>query len=241
MGLVGAMLWLEYRHADALPAAWRVPRRVFVVLLVAENLLFLFVPWVATSGHLGGLAGGALAAALVSAPLLHRPEAPRWLVAADALLGVAVLASLGAAGFELARGEDEILPRRGERLLSLEHPPPELLNDTAWMIAITPEPTPPALDVALRLAERAVGESGRSDANILDTLAEVLFRIGRPAQAVETIDEAIALEPGEAYFREQRRRFTGEREFDDRPDPPGLPFGLPPGDPFESLPPGVPI
>jgi membrane associated rhomboid family serine protease len=241
MGLVGAMLWLEYRHADALPAAWRVPRRVFVVLLVAENLLFLFVPWVATSGHLGGLAGGALAAALVSAPLLRQPEAPRWLVAADVLLGVAVVASVSAAGLELARGEAEILPRRGERLLSLEHAPPELLNDTAWMIAISPEPTPPALDVALRLAERAVDESGRTDANILDTLAEVLFRLGQPAEAVDTIDEAIALEPGQVYFREQRRRFTGERDFEDRPPPPGLPFGLPPGDPFEGAPPGIPI
>jgi rhomboid protease GluP len=241
MGLVGAMLWLEYRHADALPAAWRVPRRVFVGLLVAENLLFLFVPWVATSGHLGGLAGGALAAALVSAPLLREREAPRWLVAANVLLGVAVVASVSAAAFELARGETEILPRRGERLLALDHAPAELLNDTAWMIAISPEPTPPALDVALRLAERAVGESGRSNANILDTLAEVLFRLGRPEEAVEAIDEAIGLEPGEAYFREQRRRFTGERDFDDRPEPPGFPFGLPPGDPFESVPPGVPI
>jgi tetratricopeptide (TPR) repeat protein len=241
MGLVGAMLWLEYRHADALPAAWRVPRRVFVGLLVAENLLFLFVPWVATSGHLGGLAGGALAAALVSAPLLREPEAPRWLVAANVLLGVAVVASVSAAAFEFARGETEILPRRGERLLALDHAPAELLNDTAWMIAISPEPTPPALDVALRLAERAVGESGRSNANILDTLAEVLFRLGRPEEAVEAIDEAIGLEPGEAYFREQRRRFTGERDFDDRPEPPGFPFGLPPGDPFESVPPGVPI
>jgi len=240
MGLVGAMLWLEYRHADALPAAWRVPRRIFVGLLVAENLLFLFVPWVATSGHLGGLAGGALAAALVSAPLLRRPVAPRWLVAANALLGVAVVASVSAAAFELAGGETGILPRRGERLLGLDHAPVELLNDTAWMIALSPSPTPPALDVALRLAERAAGESGRSNANILDTLAEVLFRLGKPAEAVETIDEAIRLEPGESYFREQRRRFTGERDYDDRPAPPGLPL-RPPAAPFESEPPGVPI
>jgi rhomboid protease GluP len=241
MGLVGATLWLEFRHADALPAAWRVPRRLFVGLLVAENLLFLFVPWVATSGHLGGLAGGALAAALVSAPLLRGAATPAWLVAADALLGAAVLASVSAATFELARGEAEILPRRGERLLSLEGAPAELLNDTAWMIAISDEPTPPALDVALRLAERAVGESEGRDANILDTLAEVLFRRGEPEAALATIDQAIALEPDEAYFREQRRRFTGERGFDDRPPPPGFPFGFPPGNPLDGLPPGIPI
>jgi tetratricopeptide (TPR) repeat protein len=208
---------------------------------VAENLLFLLVPWVATSGHLGGLAGGALAAALVSAPLLRGAGPPGWLVAADALLGAAVLASVSAATLELARGEAEILPRRGERLLSLERAPAALLNDTAWMIAISPEPTPPALDVALRLAERAVGESGGRDANILDTLAEVLFRRGQPEAALATIDRAIALEPDEAYFREQRRRFTGERDFDDRPPPPGFPFALPPADPLDGLPPGIPI
>jgi rhomboid protease GluP len=241
MGLVGALLWLEFRHAEELPAAWRVPRRLFVGLLVAENLLFFFVPWVATSGHLGGLAGGALAAALVSAPLLRRGSAPAWLVGANALLGVAVVASVAAAGFELSRGRDELLPRRGERLLRLDQAPAGLLNDTAWMIAISPSPAPPALDVALRLAERAVGESARNDANLLDTLAEVLFQLGQQSEALATIDEAIRLEPAESYFREQRRRFTGERAFDDRPEPPGLPFGVPPGHPLESEGPGVPI
>jgi membrane associated rhomboid family serine protease len=238
MGLVGALLWLEFRHAEELPAAWRVPRRLFVGLLVAENLLFFFVPWVATSGHLGGLAGGALAAALVSAPLLRRRSAPPWLVGANVLLGLAVVASVSAAGFELARGRDEILPRRGERLLRLDPVPAGLLNDTAWMIAISPSPPLPALDVALRLAERAVGESGRSDANLLDTLAEVLFLLGQQTEALATIDEAIRLEPMETYFREQRRRFTGERAFDDRPEPPGLPFGPLP---FEGGDPGIPI
>jgi tetratricopeptide (TPR) repeat protein len=154
-------------------------------------------------------------------------------VAANALLGLAVAASVSAAAFELAAGEAEILPRRGERLLRLDHAPAGLLNDTAWMIAISSSPAPPALEVALRLAERAVGESEGRDANILDTLAEVLFLLGKPAEALATIDEAIRLEPAESYFREQRRRFTGERDFDDRPDPPD--------DAFEPTDPGIPI
>ncbi len=241
MGLVGAMLWLEFRHAHELPAAWRVPRRLFVGLLVFENLCFLFVPWVATSGHLGGLAGGALAAALVSAPLLSRRVAPGWLVAANAVLGLAVVVSVSTAAFELAGGEGEVLPRRGERLLRLDHAPADLLNDTAWMIAISRSPTPPALEVALRLAERAVGESERGNANILDTLAEVLFLVGKRDLAVQTIDEAIHLEPMEPYFREQRRRFTGERDFDDRPVPPGFPFEPAPHERFEPEEPGIPI
>ena len=43
------------------------------------------------------------------------------------------------------------------------------------------------------------------------------------ARAVAVIDEAIAIWPAEPYFREQRRRFLGERSADDRPDPPPPP------------------
>jgi hypothetical protein len=77
--------------------------------------------------------------------------------------------------------------------------------------------------VALQLADRAVEETGRGDPNILDTLAEAYFVAGRREAAIATIDEAISLAPGVGYFREQRRRFTGERASEDRPDPPADP------------------
>jgi hypothetical protein len=70
------------------------------------------------------------------------------------------------------------------------------------------------------LAQRAVEATQRRDATILDTLAEVQFQLGHPESAIEIIDEAIAREPDEVYYREQRRRFLGERARDDRPDPP---------------------
>jgi hypothetical protein len=92
------------------------------------------------------------------------------------------------------------------------------------MIAISDEPGEALLDVALRLAERAVTETGRADPNLLDTLAEVLFVSGNATGAVSTIDEAIVLAPGEDYFREQRRRFSGDREAGDRPEPPDVPI-----------------
>jgi hypothetical protein len=38
------------------------------------------------------------------------------------------------------------------------------------------------------------------------------------AAAISAIDEAIALEPDEAYYHEQRRRFAGERARGDRPE-----------------------
>ena len=95
-----------------------------------------------------------------------------------------------------------------------------VLNDAAWVIATAtdPEPTEFVLLAALALAERAVLETGRSEPTILDTLAEVQFQLGNADAAISIIDEAILLDPDESYFQEQRRRFAGERERDDRPN-----------------------
>jgi membrane associated rhomboid family serine protease len=220
-GLVGAVLWLEFRQPDRLPASWRLPRRIFVTLLVIDASITSLVPWIATGGHLGGFAGGALAAGLVAGPVLRGLPQPAWLTLGNVLLALVYLASVGAVGFELA-ASDGIMARRGTRLLELGSAPPELLNDTAWWIATEPEPSDAALTTALELAERAVNATERGDPNILDTLAEVLFLLGRKAESIAAIDEAIDLEPRERYFREQRRRFTGDRPFDDRPVPPGF-------------------
>ncbi len=58
---------------------------------------------------------------------------------------------------------------------------------------------------------------------MLDTLAEIEFQLGHPERAVEIIQEAIAQAEDEryaAYYREQLRRFRGERAAEDRPDAP---------------------
>jgi hypothetical protein len=67
------------------------------------------------------------------------------------------------------------------------------------------------------MAERAADETGWSEAAILDTLAEIHFLMGRADLALELADAAVALAPGEPYYREQRRRFAGERGRGDRP------------------------
>ncbi len=85
-------------------------------------------------------------------------------------------------------------------------------------------PSDLALHAAEALAERAVEGSGRADPDFLDTLAEVLFAAGDIAGALATIDEAILISAGDRYFWEQRRRFSGERAADDRPEPPTLPW-----------------
>jgi membrane associated rhomboid family serine protease len=223
MGLVGALVYVELRHPGDVPAPWRLPRHLLLFLLALETVLMWPVAWVATSAHLGGFLGGVLAAGPTTGPGLKGGSAPPWLRAANAGLGLLVLLAFSSAAVEWTRSEADPA-RRAARLAVWPDASPLLLNNAAWLIATAEAPNEHELEVALGLAQRAVEATGRMDANVLDTLAEVQFRAGRQGDALRTIEEAIALAPAEDYFREQRRRFTGARPFEDRPDPPGLPL-----------------
>lgn len=246
-GLVGALLWTEFRRPEALPALWRIPRAVLVGAVVGESALLLFVPGIAHAAHAGGLLAGGAAAALTAPPRDGRPPPRRrWLLAADGLAGALVLAAgLAAAWPALAPGSG-ITQARLERLRELRGMP-VFLNDVAWTIATAASEDEELLALAEDLARRAVRETERENPQLLDTLAEVHFARGDRARAVEVIEEAIRLAPDERYFREQRRRFTGERPADDRPAPPSGPIRprerapdpAPPPEPGDG--PGIPV
>ncbi len=231
-GFVGALLWLELRLPERLPAQWRIPR-LFIGVLVADALLEFFapalLPEVAVAAHAGGFAAGVFATALVAGPNLRREAlSPAALVAVALVLAVTGASFASAARLLLGGRAWE---SHAERLLNLDAAPVVLLNEAAWLIATDQTPTRKALDDARELAQRAVTATGRQDPNLLDTLAEVQFQCGDGPAAIETIDEAIALAPGEPYFTEQRRRFNGERDRNDRPEPPlGPLFGPEPED-----------
>jgi uncharacterized Ntn-hydrolase superfamily protein len=78
----------------------------------------------------------------------------------------------------------------------------EYLNNLAWFCATQDL----FLPVALEAAKRAVALQPDAP-HILDTLAEVYFRMGQPARALETIDTAIRLDPESPYYKEQKQRF----------------------------------
>jgi hypothetical protein len=225
-GLVGAAVWLEFAWAERLPAWWRYPRRSLLVLLVLNGVIGFLVPLISGSAHLGGFLGGLAVSALIARPTAPFGVTPRWVGAAGALVALVTGVAVSAAAWELSR-PGEYIAHQASRLASMQHVTANELNDMAWLIAIAPDSSEELLNAALELAERAVLETERKDPNVLDTLAEVQFALGRPIQAIDTIDEAIAWAPDEPYFREQRRRFTGEREPDDRPDAP-LPSWLRP-------------
>jgi membrane associated rhomboid family serine protease len=214
-GLLAAVCWLELRSADRLPAGWRIPRRA-LFWMVGVSALLSFLPFIATAAHAGGFfAGLAATAVLGRRPLDARPSG-RW-VRAAALASLAVCAlAVGAAARELLRAGD-YKARYVERLWNHPGADPEALNFVAWEIAVDPGSSHEMLDAALDLAERAVHDTARQQAHILDTLAEVHFQLGHRDEALAAIDEAIVREPGNDYYQEQRRRFLGERPPDDRP------------------------
>ncbi len=81
------------------------------------------------------------------------------------------------------------------------------LNALAWYCATADV----YLDECLVAAERAV-KLEPEDSNILDTLAEVHFRMGNIDEALKVIERALALSPDDAYLNEQRSRFLAGEE-----------------------------
>lgn len=218
-GLAGSLLCIELNGSRRLPVWWRIPRRVFIGALIAQAVVDYFAPFIAGAAHIGGfLAGYVITRAFVEDSLLRRPAGRG--VRALALLAVAtVLVSLIAIR-PLLRRDTLALERHGLRVLQSVHGDAQNDNAVAWVMVTESEPSAIGVQVAAALAERAVSETGRRDPFLLDTLAEVLFVAGDIPGAVIVIDEAIELTGGDRYYLEQRRRFVGERDRDDRPEPP---------------------
>ncbi len=219
-GLVGALLWLELGCAKQLPASWRVPRGLLLAAVGGDLLLSAVVPAVAGVAHTGGLLGGALVCAVLAPPALAGRPVGFGVRAVDLAL-LLVLGMASSSVVTLALREGSPLAPHARLLAEQDEVPALVLNNFAWLIATDPGAAPDDLAVAVRLAERAVEGTEHRDPNVLDTLAEAQFAAGSAAAALRTIEEAIALAPGERYFVEQRRRFTGERDPEDRPEPPG--------------------
>jgi membrane associated rhomboid family serine protease len=241
MGLAGAALCLELHYPERLPVWWRLPRTLFLWVLIVEGVLGFVVPVVAGAAHLGGFVGGYLATLpMARAALVGQPAEPwvrrmAWAVGLVGLLAVAAAAPL-------VLRSPGALERYGADLLDMPDAETWTCNDLAWRMATESDASFEQLEVALALAERAVAQSDHANPDLLDTLAEVLFLRGDLVGALEAIDTAIYLTRGEPYFVEQRRRFTGERAPDDRPAPPLMPWpyrGLDDGDPAEE--PGITI
>ena len=80
---------------------------------------------------------------------------------------------------------------------------PSLLNSFAWRMTQLEK----KLDVALEKIDLAL-EYGE-DIKILDTKAEVLWKLKRIDEAVRVIEKCILLDPKKKYYRDQKNKFLG--------------------------------
>lgn len=237
----GAILAIELNYPASLPSYWRLPRRLFIAAVMLQFFVIdqLLSSYVAGGAHIGGFTGGFLAAWLLGRPSFESlVPTSRLRFSTYCAIAVLILGILGA--LPLTRHDIGALERHAARLMNMpatvnlyQHE-----NAAAWFIASDDGASPLGLELAVALADRAVASTNRMHPGILDTLAEALFQKGNRLGALLTIDEAIRLMPNEAYFMEQRRRFTGERPADDRPPPPGSKGegAAPPGEGFEPRP-----
>jgi len=221
-GLAGAMLAMEIHYAPSLPTFWRLPRRLFVSALILQFFVIdqVFSTSLAGGAHVGGFAGGYFAAWSLGRPslasLVPTPSLRFASLCTVALFAISIFGAM-----PLARHDLRALERHALRLY--DTPDAVYLfeydNAAAWLIAIDGRASGEGLDLAVALADRAVQNTGRQLPDLLDTLAEALFQRGDRLGALFAIEEAIQLAPFEPYFFEQRRRFLGQRDSQDRPSP----------------------
>ncbi|MEZ4474163.1 MAG: rhomboid family intramembrane serine protease [bacterium] len=197
-GLFGALVVTDRIYRWQVPPVMRQSIRWLVVVVAINVVLSLSVPQIDKAAHLGGFVVGMAAAWLV----LPRDRRLRPLDPGGTRmwLGALALSALFAGGLvRAAQNARDFNPRTGLLVLA-HHPdlPPELLNNTAWMVVIEPSTPPDALEVALEMAERAVAAVPDTP-SFLDTRAGARFRLGQVEGALADERLAFALEPGPVY------------------------------------------
>jgi tetratricopeptide (TPR) repeat protein len=103
---------------------------------------------------------------------------------------------------DLAQVERERVGESLKRALARGEDDPSNLNGLAWTCATNGVFLPEALEAANRAATLEPKNTG-----ILDTLAEVHFRMGNASKAAEIEARALDIEPNDNYLKAQLARF----------------------------------
>lgn len=101
-----------------------------------------------------------------------------------------------------------------EKALEIAPGSPELLNNLAWLLLTSEDPSLRDPLRALNLSRTAATVNPKS--HILDTLATAFWANGLIEEAIDAEREALRSDPAQAaYYREQLERFRNERYSDD--------------------------
>ncbi len=82
-----------------------------------------------------------------------------------------------------------------------------MLNSYAWRMAELDMNLNDALDKIQIAVEQVEGAPDDQKAQVKDTHAEVLWKLGQQEKAVAVIDECIQLQPKDNYYKEQKAKF----------------------------------
>ena len=110
---------------------------------------------------------------------------------------------------DIGQREKELVAYR--EMLSIFPDNPSALNSYAWRMAEIGT----NLEDALIKAQKAVfltADSPQTQANIIDTEAEIFWKLKRYDKAIEAIDKAILIEPENQYFKDQKTKFMESKK-----------------------------
>ena len=83
---------------------------------------------------------------------------------------------------------------------------PWFLNQFAWRMTELNQNLDLALE-KINMALSIIGQNEKGIANIIDTKAEILWKMGKTSEAIEVINEAILYDPTNTYYQEQKNKF----------------------------------
>lgn len=83
----------------------------------------------------------------------------------------------------------------------------QLLNGFSWRMTQLELNLEIALKYVRRAVEMVKDESAETRAQIMDTEAEVLWKMGRTGEAIAVIEQCIELQPEDEYYQEQKAKF----------------------------------
>jgi len=92
------------------------------------------------------------------------------------------------------------------KLISFFPTDPNALNSYGWRMSELEINLDDALDKT-QLAVQLSSDNPESQANIIDTEAEILWKLGQIQQAIDAINKAIQIKPDYDYFKDQKLKF----------------------------------
>lgn len=225
-GLLGALAFINWRFRNELPGGYRIPLHSWLIILGINAALPVFIPQIDIFAHLGGFAGGALAAFMLygkQASLTGTPLYARHVKALTAVAGsVFLLGSAQVTAYYPDTGKNN-LDRINIVKALLKSPDQDegILNNVAWWLATEPSSSFDALQAARDLAGRAVEIAKSKDARndvigYQDTLATAHYRLGDFDKAVEIQRDVLDREQ-KITFASQLARFLKARVEKDGP------------------------